>query len=52
MSWDMELQHKLRKILIVLDNCAAHPQVDSLKNIQLTFPSPNTTSLDMRIIKN
>jgi hypothetical protein len=47
----MELQHKLRKTLIVPDNCAAHTHVESLKNIQLEFLSPNTTSLDMRIIK-
>jgi hypothetical protein len=46
----------LRKILLVLDNCAAHPHLDSLKNIQLEFLSPNTTSLvqsmDMGTIKN
>jgi hypothetical protein len=51
----MELQHKLRKMLMVLDNCAAHPHVDSLKNIQLEFPSPNTSleqPTDMGIIKN
>jgi hypothetical protein len=28
MSWDMELQRKSRKILLVLDNCAAHPHLD------------------------
>jgi hypothetical protein len=41
--------------LLVLDNCAAHPPLDSLKNIQLEFLSSNTTSLvqpmDMGIIK-
>jgi hypothetical protein len=55
-SWDMELQLKLRKILLVLDNCATHPHLDSLKNIQLEFLSPNITSLiqqvDMGIINN
>jgi hypothetical protein len=54
-SWDMELQRKPRKILPVLENCTAHPHLDSLKNIQLEFLSPNTTSLiqsmDMGIIK-
>jgi hypothetical protein len=43
------------EILLVLDNCAAHPHLHSLKNIQLKFLSPNTTSLvqpkDMGIIK-
>jgi hypothetical protein len=56
MSWDVELQQMSRKILLVLDNCAADPHLDFLKNIQLEFLSPNTTSLaqplDMEIIKN
>jgi hypothetical protein len=51
----MELQQKLRKILLVLDNCAAHPHLDSLKNVQLEFLSFNTTSLvqpmNMGIVK-
>jgi hypothetical protein len=46
----------LRKFLLVLDNCAAHPHLDSLKNIQLEFLSPKTTFLvkpkDMGIINN
>jgi hypothetical protein len=41
---------------MVLDNCAAHPHLDCLKNIQQEFLSPNTTSLvqpmDMGIIIN
>jgi hypothetical protein len=45
MSWDMELQRKCRTVLLVPDNCAAHPHLESLKNIQLEFLSPNTTSL-------
>jgi hypothetical protein len=56
MIWAVKLQWKLRKILLVLENCAAHPHLDSLKNIQLEFLSPNTTSLvqpmDKGIIKN
>jgi hypothetical protein len=39
MSWEVELQRKSRKILLVLDYCAAHPHSDSLKNIQLEFVS-------------
>jgi hypothetical protein len=54
MSCDVELQWKLRKISLVLGNCAAHPHLDSLKNVQI-FLSPNITSLvqpmDMGIIK-
>jgi hypothetical protein len=34
MSWDAELQQKWRKILLVFDNCAAHPHLDSLKVFQ------------------
>jgi hypothetical protein len=25
-KWDVELQQKSRKVLLILDNCAAHPQ--------------------------
>jgi hypothetical protein len=56
MSWDMELQWKSRKILLILDKCEAHPHLDSLKNIQREFLFPNTTSLiqpiNTGIIKN
>ena len=42
--------------MLLVDNCAAHPHLDSLKNIKLDFLPPNTTSLvqpmDMGIIKN
>jgi hypothetical protein len=37
--WDVELQRKPRTNLLVHDNCAAHPYLDSLKNIQLNFCS-------------
>ena len=55
-DWDRELKLKSRNILLILDNCAAHPNLDWLTNIQLQFPPPNTTALaqpmDMGIIKN
>ena len=55
-SWDQNLQLNQRKILLIVDNCAAHPHLDNLKNIQLEFLPPNTTSLvqpmDMGVIKN
>jgi hypothetical protein len=55
MSWDMEFQQKMREILLVLDSCATHPHLDSLKNNKLEFLSPSTTTLvqpsDMVIIK-
>ncbi|KAL4101085.1 hypothetical protein QTP88_021105 [Uroleucon formosanum] len=53
---DKELQAKSRSILLLIDNCAAHPKNVQLKNITLEFLPPNTTSLiqplDMGIIKN
>ena len=56
MEWDAKLQLKSRKILLLVDNCAAHPHLDCLKNIQLEFFPANTTSLiqplDMGVIKN
>ena len=55
-DWDIELQRQSRKVLLLLDNCAAHPHLDCLKNIQLEFLPPRTTALvqpmDMGIIKN
>ena len=33
-----------RKIVLIIDNCPAHPNVDNLKAIQLVFSRPNTTS--------
>jgi hypothetical protein len=56
MKWDVELQRKSRKVLLILDNCAAHPQCsESLKNIRLEFLPVNTASLvqamDMGIVK-
>ncbi|KAL4120835.1 hypothetical protein QTP88_013453 [Uroleucon formosanum] len=42
-KWDSTLDHK---IVLILDNCTAHPNF-SLKNIELVFLPPNTTS-DMR----
>ena len=33
-----------RKIVLIIDNCPAHPNVDNLKAIQLLFLPPNTAS--------
>ena len=33
-----------RKIVLIIDNCPAHPNVDNLKAIQLVFLPPNTNS--------
>ena len=34
-----------RNIAMIVDNCPAHPEVPNLKNIELTFLPPNTTSV-------
>ncbi|KII68109.1 hypothetical protein RF11_06316 [Thelohanellus kitauei] len=48
--------NKNANILLLVDNCAAHPHSDNLQNIQPEFLPPYTTSLvqpmDMGIIKN
>lgn len=44
-SWDEELTKKGRKIVLLLDNCNAHPHVQGLKSIRLVFLPPNTTSV-------
>ena len=55
-AWDSHLTKVNQKILLLVDNCTAHPYVSTLKNIQLEFLTPNTTSLiqpmDQGIIKN
>lgn len=56
-SWDRELQRDGgRKIALLLDNCAAHPHLFDLKNIELVFLPPQTTSvlqpMDQGIIRS
>ena len=34
-----------RKIELLIDNCPAHPSVSDLRNVQLVFLPPNTTSV-------
>ncbi|KII70390.1 Tigger transposable element-derived protein 6 [Thelohanellus kitauei] len=55
-SWDRNLKLKQRKILLLVENCVAHPHLDNLQNIKLKFLPPKTTSLvqlmDMGVIKN
>ncbi|XP_050335026.1 tigger transposable element-derived protein 4-like [Bactrocera neohumeralis] len=43
-KWDCELIKAKTKILLLVDNCPAHPQVH-LHNIKLHFLPPNTTSV-------
>jgi hypothetical protein len=55
-DWDKELCASKKKILLLVDNCSAHPNVQHLKAINLCFLPPNTTSvlqpLDQGIIRN
>ncbi|KAI6655408.1 Tigger transposable element-derived protein 4 [Oopsacas minuta] len=55
MDWDVALIRDNRN-LVTIDNCPAHPQIKSLRNIRLEFLPANTTSLiqplDQGIVKN
>ncbi|XP_008552099.1 uncharacterized protein LOC103574431 [Microplitis demolitor] len=44
-DWDRDLVKKKKKVLLLVDNCPAHPNVTDLKSITLAFLPPNTTSL-------
>ena len=48
LKWDSELRRNSRKILLINDNCSAHPNInDLLTNIKLVFLPPNTTSFSV-----
>jgi len=55
-KFDSEMVSQGRKIALVLDRCTAHPNLSSLKNIELFFLPPNSTSrtqpLDAGIINS
>ncbi|XP_039970100.1 tigger transposable element-derived protein 6-like, partial [Bactrocera tryoni] len=44
-DYDRDLVKKKKKILLLVDNCPAHPNVPDLKSITLAFLPPNTTSV-------
>jgi len=52
---DLKFHRQKRKVLMLVDNCSAHTQVDGLKSITVKFLPPNTTSVlqpcDMGIIR-
>ena len=54
-NWNRELKLAGKNILLLVDNCSAHPAL-KLSNISLEFLPPNTTSLiqpmDMGVINN
>ncbi|XP_022108728.1 tigger transposable element-derived protein 6-like [Acanthaster planci] len=53
---DKKFTRQKRKVLLFVDNCAAHPKVPHLKYITLQFLPPNTTSqlqpMDQGVIRN
>ncbi|XP_019624404.1 PREDICTED: tigger transposable element-derived protein 6-like [Branchiostoma belcheri] len=53
---DVEMGRRRKKIVLLLDNCTAHPHDIPLENIRLVFLPANTTSLiqplDQGIIRN
>jgi hypothetical protein len=44
-KWKNELRRKHRRILLLADNCPAHPHIQDLSNIKLVFLHPDTTSV-------
>lgn len=55
-NWDRQLKKEHKKILLLVDNCPAHPKVEGLQAIRLEFLPPNTTSvlqpMDQGIIRS
>ena len=55
-NWNRRLRMKNRTILLLLDNCSAHPADMTFSNIEIKFLPPNTTSvlqpMDMGVIRN
>lgn len=53
---DRKFEREQRRVIIFVDNCAAHGAIDNLRAIRLEFLPPNTTSvlqpMDQGIIKN
>lgn len=55
-SLNEDMKEQDRSILLIVDNCPAHPKMHGLSNVTLKFLPPNTTSevqpMDRGIIKN
>ena len=41
---DKKFEKENRKVILVVDNCPAHPIIEGLKAVELLFLPPNTTS--------
>ncbi|XP_067941905.1 tigger transposable element-derived protein 6-like [Watersipora subatra] len=44
-DFDRRMTRKNRKVLLIIDNCPAHPNMNGLMSIRLLFTPPNTTSV-------
>ena len=44
-DWDKQCRRKSRKVVLIIDNCRAHPVIKTLKAIKIVFLPPNTTSI-------
>ena len=59
-EWVRQLENKFvakgRKIVLIIDNCPAHPKIDNLQAVELIFLPPNTTSktqpMDQGVIRS
>uniref|UniRef100_H3B1Y1 HTH CENPB-type domain-containing protein n=1 Tax=Latimeria chalumnae TaxID=7897 RepID=H3B1Y1_LATCH len=53
---DRDMVRQKRKVVLIVDNCPAHPRITGLKAVRLQFLPPNTTShtqpLDSDVIRN
>ena len=53
---DKKMTKRKKKIVMIVDNCPAHPNVPGLKSVNLVFLPPNSTSItqpmDQGVIKN
>ena len=53
---DSSFRAQSRKVALLIDNCPAHSDIKNLKNINLIFLPPNTTSvlqsMDQGVIRN
>ena len=53
---DTKFSKEKKKVVLILDNCPAHPTIDNLKSIELIFLPPNTTSklqpMDQGVIRS
>ena len=53
---DKEMKRQHRNIILIVDNCTAHPHIQGLQNVKLAFLPPNTTArtqpMDAGVIKS